>query len=102
MVSNNMSNIITYFNPEAAADFPFIAEVENLLGGVGRSVFPDGTEQFRETVGDKVITYSPRLAPTELERFCQDNLGRYQAFHEQNEEAIQNYECVPMTPFWEG
>ncbi|MBW6123685.1 hypothetical protein KZ843_12435 [Pseudomonas aeruginosa] len=96
-----MNNQVTYFNPDEAVTFPHIAEIETLLGGVGRSVFPDGTEQFLEVVGDTVLVYSPRLVPAELERFCQTNLERYQAFHEENEEAIQNYECVPMAPFWE-
>lgn len=96
-----MDNQVTHFNPDGASTFPHIAAVEILLGGVGRSMFPDGTEQFLEVVGETVHVYSPRLVPAELERFCQTNLERYQAFHEENEEAIQNYECVPMAPFWE-
>ncbi|WP_071547542.1 hypothetical protein [Pseudomonas aeruginosa] len=79
---------------------PNLAEVESLLGGIGRSVFPDGTEQFQEKDGSTLHVFSPRLHPDDLERFCEENLGRYQAHHDAHADALNSYQIVPIDHFW--
>lgn len=37
-----------YFRPDLAGKFPFTTEVEILLGGIGRAMYPDGTLQFAD------------------------------------------------------
>ncbi|EJZ60958.1 Hypothetical protein I1A_000037 (plasmid) [Pseudomonas fluorescens R124] len=93
---------IWIFNPEEAADYPCTTEVEILLGGVGRVMYPDGMEQFVDDDAEPVHIYSPKLSKAELELFCEKNIAHYQAFHEAHEAQLAICERVPMTPFWEN
>lgn len=99
MDSNETSEII--FAPDEARKYPYIAAVEHLLGGLGRSVYPDGTQQFcDDDVPEKV--YSPRLPVGELNEFCAKHLERYEAFNDEHCELIEDGEEVPeIEPFWE-
>ncbi|MEX0634640.1 hypothetical protein M8494_33560 (plasmid) [Serratia ureilytica] len=62
----------------------FITEVEMLIGGVPRLMYPDGTEQFADDETDSLLIYSPRLTELELEAFCEANIEHYRTFHEAN------------------
>jgi hypothetical protein len=48
-------NDANHFRPDQAGEFPFTTEVEMLLGGIGRAMYPDGTLQF----ADQDCTRSP-------------------------------------------
>ena len=74
--------------------------MEQLLGGVGRVVYDDETEQFLDDYGEPEYIYSPRLAPEKLERFCEENIHHYQNFHTNNMRKIIRGERVPMPSFW--
>lgn len=92
-----------YFNPNGAERFPNIAQVECLLGGVGTLCFEDGTEQFANNDDYPKIVFSPRMTEDELEIFCRDNMHHYEAYYEENKEALDNcYEVPPINPFWEN
>lgn len=96
-----MSDEIITFDPEGAERYPSIAAVENYLGGVGRLCFPDGTVQFAENETYPELVYSPRLSEDELERFCSENLSKYEAYFEANFEAIdQGEDLPPIERFW--
>ncbi|WP_268947588.1 hypothetical protein [Pseudomonas syringae] len=43
-----MKEEIHHFKPDQTSEFPFIAEVEMLLGGMPRLLHPDGTQQFAD------------------------------------------------------
>lgn len=93
-------NRTIHFDPDGGKNFPNTTAVEILLGGVGRLMFPDGTEQFVDDGVEPALIYSPRLKPDELERFCGQNLDRYERFHQEHEEQLVNYESVAMEAFW--
>lgn len=88
------------FDPQGGETAPFITEVEMLLGGIGRLVFPDGTEQFVDDDDEPVYVYSPRLAAEELEAFCEANIERYRSFYDQHLPRLVRMERVPMDKFW--
>lgn len=93
-------NTTIYFDPNASETAPHTTAVEILLGGVGRLMFPDGTEQFVDDDNEPALIYSPRLKPDELERFCERNLNRYERFHQEHEEKLMRSERVAMEVFW--
>lgn len=95
-----MSNQVIHFNPAGAEQAPFTTEVEILLGGVARLMFPDGTEQFVDDDEEPVHVYSPRLLPEALERFCEAHIERYQEFHTKHERQLIRCERVSMEKFW--
>lgn len=89
------------FEPETARIYPSIAEVEFLLGGVGRLCFPDGTQQFAENSTCPVIVYSPILSEEALASFCEQNIEHYRAHHERYRVEIDAGEAPEITRFWE-
>jgi len=89
-----------YFDPDASETAPNTTAVEILLGGVGRLMFPDGTQQFVDNDEEPVLIYSPRLTPDELEQFCEQHLERYERFHQEHEEQLMDFERVAMEAFW--
>ncbi|WP_421556772.1 hypothetical protein [Pseudomonas kitaguniensis] len=95
-----MSNQVVHFNPAGDEQWPFTTEVEILLGGVARLIFPDGTEQFVDDDEEPVYVYSPRLLPEALERFCEANIENYQEFHTKHVRQLIRCERVPMEDFW--
>lgn len=97
---NNKEPITIVFDPEGSDKYPCTGEVEQLLGGVGRVVYDDGTEQFLDDYGEPEYIYSPRLTPEKLERFCEENIHHYQDFHTNNMRKIIRGERVPMPSFW--
>ncbi|CAD0264264.1 hypothetical protein DENIT_20153 [Pseudomonas veronii] len=97
---STMNNQVIHFNPAGAEQAPFTTEVEILLGGVARLMFPDGTEQFVDGDDEPVHVYSPRLSPDALERFCEAHIERYQEFHSKHERQLIRCERVPMEKFW--
>lgn len=90
-----------HFRPDQAGEFPFTTEVEILLGGIGRAIYPDGTLQFADQDCTPVAVYSPRLDEQALETFCEQHIERYRAHHEMHKESIQEYETPAIEPFWE-
>jgi len=87
---------------DLSGDFPAIAEVEVLLGGIGRLQFPDGTYQFAENETYPEIVYSPRLTEKELEDFCREHMDKYQAFNDQHHDVIESGgDIPPINRFWE-
>lgn len=88
------------FDPEGSVNFPNKTEVEILLGGVPVAIFDDGTEQFMDDYEDPIYEYSPRLTPDELERFCEENMDKYVAFHHKHERQLLRCERIPMEKFW--
>lgn len=93
-------NRTIHFDPNASKNAPYTTAVEILLGGMGRLMFPDGTEQFVDDDAEPALIYSPRLLPDDLERFCEQNLDRYERFHQEHEEQLMNFERVEMEAFW--
>lgn len=92
---------IIVFDPDGFKKHSYIAEVEVLLGGIGRLCFPDGTFQFAENETYPDIVYSPRLTEDELEIFCEENLNHYIAYYEMHREKIDAYkEAPPIAKFW--
>lgn len=91
---------VTFFDPEGCTTAPYTTAVEILLGGVGRLMFPDGTQQFADAEVQPALIYSPRLQPAALERFCKEHLAQYEQFRAEHEEQLADYEPVAMTPFW--
>ncbi len=88
-------NDANHFRPDQAGEFPFTTEVEMLLGGIGRAMYPDGTLQFADQDCTPVAVYSPAL-----EAFCQQHIERYRAHNQQHKAAIQEYETPAIEPFW--
>lgn len=94
------ADAVTHFRPDLAKKFPATTQVEMLLGGIGRAVFPDGTEQFMDQYVEPAVIYSPRLAPQALEAFCLANLAAYEAHYTKHEEAIEQYLTPAIEHFW--
>lgn len=92
---------IVTFDPGNSRKYPNTSIVEELLGGVGRLIFPDGTEQFAENETFPDVVYSIRGTEEELEEFCKNNLLKYQQYNDQNLDAILNgEELPPIEKFW--
>ena len=93
---------VTHFDPNGWKSAPSTTNVEHLLGGVARAMFPDGTEQFIDFGGESYedLIYSPRLRPEELEQFCAENMLFYEEFNSRNEAALIDGARVPMKAFW--
>lgn len=91
---------IVNFRPDQSGTFAFTAEVEMLLGGIGRAMFADGTLQFADQDCTPVAVYSPRIEEQALEDFCQRNSEWYRAHHQQPKTAIPEYETPAIEPFW--
>jgi hypothetical protein len=92
--------IIT-FDPEGAKKNPNIAMVEGLLGGIGLLCFPDQTVQFAENETYPDIVYSPRMSEKDLEQFCKANISVYEAYFDENFEAIDQGDYLPpIHKFW--
>lgn len=85
-------------------DFEFLGTVPNITmcmdyAGSCLYLFEDGTAAiFNDELPDFI--YSPRLTIEELEAFCMVNLGRYEAFFEENAEQIECGEPVILEPWW--
>lgn len=89
------------FDPNGCYTHPHIAEVEGLLGGIGRLVFPDGTVQFAENESFPEIVYSPRLTEDELELFCKNNIYHYEKYFNEHFDAIDlGDDLPPIDRFW--
>ena len=95
-----MSDQVHHFLPDSTKESPFITEVELLLGGIPRMMFPDGTYQFADQDCTPVALYSPRLTEVQLEAFCRVNIARYQQHYQQNKQAIDNDDRHEIVPFW--
>lgn len=95
-----MATVIS-FEPGIGTIYPSIAEVEVLLGGVGRLCFPDGTEQFAENDSFPETVYSPRLPQADLAAFCTQNIEIYRAYNERYREEIDAGDAPAITRFWE-
>lgn len=91
---------VNYFQPDLEGALPFSARVEFLLGGIGRTMFPDGTYQFADQASDPVALFSPRLNEQALEDFCKQNIGRYEAHSEKHRALVLDLECPPIDHFW--
>nr|WP_319490976.1 hypothetical protein [uncultured Desulfobacter sp.] len=91
-----------WFYETRSKKYPYIAAVEDYLGGIDQTVYPDGTKQFKDQGVIPPVDYSPRLPVPELEQFCRDNLDRYKQFYDQNKTAIENYDPIPaIESFWD-
>ena len=89
------------FEPDTHKIYSSIAEVEILLGGVGRLCFPDGTEQFAENDTYPEVVYSPRLTTQALAAFCEQNIDHYRAHSERYSVEINDGDAPEITRFWE-
>lgn len=96
------STVADVFDPHGARKYPYIAHVEDLLGGIGRVIYPDGDYQFGEyDKNDTLVVYSPKLPEPELEQFCKENFERYEQHYNAHQELIDNYEqAPPIGVFW--
>jgi hypothetical protein len=90
-----------YFRPDKAGEIPFTTEVELMLGGIGRAMYPDGTLQFVDQACTPVAVYSPRLEEQALEAFCEQNIEQYRAHHQKHKAEIQEDVTPAIDPFWE-
>ncbi|RMN13954.1 hypothetical protein [Pseudomonas syringae group genomosp. 3] len=95
-----MTEPVHYFMPHKSKEFPFMTEVELLLGGIPQVMFPDGTFQFADQDHSPVVIFSPRLSETDLNEFCRDNIEQYRKHYAAHKEAIDEYETPPITKFW--
>lgn len=62
--------------------------------------FGDGTHMIAVLEEGPGAIYSPRLPTQQLEKWCMDNLDRFEAFFEANEVALDRGEIVKMEPWW--
>ncbi|GAB0154373.1 hypothetical protein [Marinobacterium sp. BA1] len=62
--------------------------------------FGDGTEMIGELEAGPGAIYSPRLTVEELEAWCMANLGRFEAFFESNEAALDEGDIIKIEPWW--
>ena len=46
------------------------------------------------------MSIHPRMTPDALERFCEENMDRYVAFHQKYERQLLRCERIPMEKFW--
>jgi hypothetical protein len=97
---HDLLNTAIIFDPTGGDDAPYTTAVEILLGGVGRLIFPNGTQQFADDDAEPVLIYSPRLPPEALERFCKENMDRYERFNAEHEKQLAECEPVAMQAFW--
>ena len=95
-----MSDRTVFLNFLSQDTTPFITEVEMLIGGVPRIMYPDGTEQFADDETDTLLIYSPRLTEIEFEAFWELNIEDYRAFHDANVKQLIRGDRVPLTPCW--
>lgn len=95
-----MNDRAIFLNIHAEDKTPFITEVEMLIGGVPRLMYPDGTEQFVDDETETVLIYSPRLTELELEAFCESNIEHYRTFHGANLKQLLRGDRVAITQFW--
>ncbi|HEN3452048.1 TPA: hypothetical protein U5D73_004562 [Yersinia enterocolitica] len=72
-------------------------DIETYLGGIGRIVFNDDTQQFVDELGKE---FSPRLSECELAKFCTENINKYECFYNENISLILRCETPEMKPFW--
>ncbi|MGP5105781.1 MULTISPECIES: hypothetical protein [Pseudomonas] len=79
---------------------PYTNSVEFLLGGISPTVFKDGTKQFIAGYAENIRIYSPKLLPDALEKFCEENISRYQAFHGEHGVDKLISEGTPLESFW--
>ncbi|EKN5159591.1 TPA: hypothetical protein ACHR7L_004841 [Yersinia enterocolitica] len=77
--------------------YPIFEDIETYLGGIGRIVYQDDTEQFVDELGNE---FSPRLPESELARFCSENIEKYERFYNENISLILRCETPEMQPFW--
>lgn len=89
-----------FFDPDNLENSPFAEEVESLLGGLPRTMFEDGTEQFAEEHDGVTFVYSPQLPPEELEAFCQAHIDRYRAFGQAHVDVLNSGRGVLLNAFW--
>lgn len=89
------------FDPNGHRDWPFTTEVEGLLTVPWLHQFEDGTQQFIDDDLEPVLVYSPRLAPEDLERFCEAHVERYRTFHTTHSRALDRRERVSLACFWQ-
>lgn len=87
--------------PVILCDFSDTASTRAMdLVGSAIHHFGDGTSIIAELDGSSNLVYSPRFSKVELEAFCEKHMARYQAFHEEHAEAIEDNTKVPMDPWW--
>jgi len=77
--------------------YKIFQDVEIYLGGIGRVIFEDDTEQFLDEFGNE---FSPRLPEKELAEFCEENINKYETFHDENVSLIIRCETPAINPFW--
>lgn len=94
-----MTEPVIYLNLTGST--PFITEVECLIGGIPRLLFPDETQQFVDADEEPVHIFSPRLSEKALEKFCEEHIEKYRDFHEENAEKLLRYDRVAMDKFWD-
>lgn len=85
-------------NFELLARLPAITRAMDRVGTT-LHLFADGTAALWDEEVPPLI-YSPRLAPAQLEAFCQQYAEHYQAFYDQHQVEIEEGERVPMSPWW--
>jgi len=93
---------IYYFEPARIKETPYIARVEDMLGGIGQVIHPDGQIQFAEyDCKDNLHVYSPKLPELELEQFCKEHFEQYRQHYKKHKALIDAYEqSPPITDFW--
>jgi len=82
-------------------DEQYLIEVEELLGGMGTIMYPDGTEQFAD-VNAPDIVFSPRMKADQLNAFCAQHIDRYREYAKKYKAEIDAcQQPLPSFPiFW--
>lgn len=62
--------------------------------------FEDGTYMIAELDEGPGAIYSPRLPISELEKWCNDNLKKFEQFYTKNELFIETGKIVKMDVWW--
>jgi len=101
MIESKKFNDIVYFDPDMGIQYPFRTQVEELLGGIGTLIFPDGTEQFADNDSYPDVVYSPRLPLEDLEKFCKKNIKSYEEYFDKyHEKLLEDMPVPPIKRFW--
>ncbi|MCA2016965.1 hypothetical protein LDJ79_12640 [Vibrio tritonius] len=63
-------------------------------------LFDDGTMMLCDFSDGNTNTYSPRLPRKQLNEFCKNHMDEYEAFFDQNEDALESGAIISLPKFW--
>lgn len=82
---------------DPSSRYEIFENMEVYLGGIGRVVYLDDTQQFLDESGNE---FSPRLAESALAKFCIENIEMYERFYKENISLIIRGKTPKIKSFW--